>query len=489
MEASKLQPHTTLEELPQNARNRGTGRADTSPMAHLTFDRGTLLLGGLDPPGPDSLAPLVPPMFVWDPRVGRHRAPAYRYREVARWLKQIPSATNDVFAQRARTDLWTTPELRDYQHAALLSWAAAGRHGLVVLPTGAGKTRLACAAMAAARCAALALVPTRVLLHQWREEIGRHYRGPVGCLGDGEQRIEHVTVATFEGAYRHMQKLGDRFGLLVVDEAHHFGAGVRDEALEMCAAPLRLGLTATAPDEDGLARLSDLLGPIVCKLAIADLAGAWLAEFDTVVLALQLSADERRLYDLALARFRVVFDAFRAMSPMAPWSEFVRLAGRSEQGRAALAAFRFSRRLTSYPASKRAAAAELLSRHRENRMLIFTPDNETAYAIAREQLVMPITCEIDRAEREQALAAFRAGELRVLVSARVLNEGIDVPDADVAIIVGGVSGEREHVQRVGRLLRPAPGKRALVYELVAAGTHEVRKAAERRRALGPATIV
>jgi superfamily II DNA or RNA helicase len=121
-------------------------------------------------------------------------------------------------------------------------------------------------------------------------------------------------------------------------------------------------------------------------------------------------------------------------------------------------------------------------------VLIFTPDNETAYAIAREQLVMPITCEIERAEREQALAAFRAGELRVLVSARVLNEGIDVPDADVAIIVGGVSGEREHVQRVGRLLRPAPGKRALVYELVAAGTHEVRKAAERRRALGPATI-
>ena len=83
--------------------------------------------------------------------------------------------------------------------------------------------------------------------------------------------------------------------------------------------------------------------------------------------------------------------------------------------------------------------------------------------------------------------AFRAGELRVLVSARVLNEGIDVPDADVAIIVGGVSGQREHVQRVGRLLRPAPGKRALVYELVVAGTHEVRKAAERRRALGSAT--
>ena len=81
-----------------------------------------------------------------------------------------------------------------------------------------------------------------------------------------------------------------------------------------------------------------------------------------------------------------------------------------------------------------------------------------------------------------------SGALRVLVSAQVLNEGIDVPDADIAIIVGGVRGGREHVQRVGRLLRPMPGKRALVYELVMAGTHEVRKARDRRRALSPTKV-
>jgi superfamily II DNA or RNA helicase len=162
------------------------------------------------------------------------------------------------------------------------------------------------------------------------------------------------------------------------------------------------------------------------------------------------------------------------------------MASRSEQGKAALAAFRYSRRLTSYPEAKRTAVAALLARHRTSRVLIFTSDNETAYTIARTHLVMPITCDIDRAERDEALAAFRRSELRALVSARVLNEGIDVPDADVGIIVGGVSGEREHVQRVGRLLRPAPDKRAVVYELVAAGTHEVRKANERRRALAPA---
>jgi len=94
---------------------------------------------------------------------------------------------------------------------------------------------------------------------------------------------------------------------------------------------------------------------------------------------------------------------------------------------------------------------------------------------------MPLTSEIGRAERQEALERFRRGELRALVSAQVLNEGVDVPEADVGIVVAGRMGEREHVQRVGRLLRPGPGKEALVYELVVAQSGEVRQA-ERRGA-------
>ena len=364
-------------------------------MLRLTFDAGTLVLQGLPPPrNDDSSKDGLAPALVWDPRIGSYRAPAYRYREIALWLKRRGgNAVNEVFNARTRTDLWLAPELRPYQHAALLAWQMAKRTGLVVLPTGSGKTRLACAAMAAMRCSALCLVPTRVLLHHWREEIARHYQGSVGCLGDGEQRIEHITVATMDGAYRHMAKLGDRFGLLVVDEAHHFGGGVRDEALEMCAAPLRLGLTATAPSDAPLAQLVDLLGPVVCSLCIADLVGEWLADFDTVELALQLTTSEQQQYELAIKRFRDVFDSFRALNPRAAWRDFVTLAARSDPGKAALAAFRFSRRLTSYHEAKRQAVAELLARHRSNRVLIFTADNATAYAIAREHLVMPI--EVD----------------------------------------------------------------------------------------------
>jgi superfamily II DNA or RNA helicase len=331
----------------------------------------------------------------------------------------------------------------------------------------------------------LVLVPTRVLLHQWREEIARSYYGKVGCVGDGERSIEPVTVATFESAYRLMRELGHRFGLLVVDEVHHFGGGARDEALEMCAAPLRLGLTATVPSEAQLARIGDLVGPVVYQLSAGDLTGEWLSDFDVVALRLPLTHEERARYDQAVATFRQVHRAFVRSSPRARWRDFVATAQGSETGRAALAAYRESRRITHYTMAKASMVAKLLAEHASSRVLVFTSDNDTAYAIAREHLVMPITCDIGRRERDEALLAFRSGALRVLVSARVLNEGFDVPDADVAIIVGGTLGSREHVQRVGRVLRPAEGKRALVYELIAAETHEVFKAQERARALEP----
>jgi superfamily II DNA or RNA helicase len=110
-------------------------------------------------------------------------------------------------------------------------------------------------------------------------------------------------------------------------------------------------------------------------------------------------------------------------------------------------------------------------------------DNATAYAIARDHLISPLTCDIGKAEREEVLGYFSRGELGALVSARVLNEGVDVPDADVAILLGGSQGSREYVQRVGRVLRPSEGKRALVYELVIRGTHEVRQSERGRERL------
>ena len=448
---------------------------------NLRFDRGTILL--TEPPKELNLGEA--PGVLWDSRVGAHRAPASRYAELYRWLREAGVEFEDIApAPRSSTNAWSTVELRPYQEAALSAWELAHRRGIIALPTGSGKTRLAIDAIRRTGLSALCLVPTRVLLDQWLREIAAVYEGAVGCYGDGARHLAPLTVATFESAYRHMAQLGNQFGLVIVDEVHHFGAGLRDEALEMMIAGARLGLTATPPrDAAVLARLAELVGPTIFELAVADLAGGFLASFDAITLHLELSADERSAYSTLHSLFSTVHAEFRGLAPDAGWANFTRHAVRSPEGRRALAAWRQMRALLAFTQAKRHALRSLLERHRTSRTLVFTADNDTAYAIAREHLVMPLTCDIGRRERDEALEAFRRGHIRTLVSARVLNEGLDVPDADVAVVVGGALGEREHVQRVGRLLRPGEGKRAIVYELVTRDTIEVGQAHRRRRGL------
>ena len=459
-------------------------RADSErlPSIRLVFDRGTVLVVA-----PHCAELQDAPGLLWDPRVRQYRAPGYRHDHVLRILRErgftVVDEARSSF-EAASLGCWQPPPLRPYQSAALVAWELAGKHGLVVLPTGAGKTRVALAAMSQVAASAICLVPTRVLLHQWLEQLRAVYAGEVGCLGDGTQDIRPITVATFESAYRWMSRLGNRFELIVVDEAHHFGTGMRDEALEMSLAPARLGLTATPPsDGPARARLDGLIGPVVYQLTVGDLAGRFLAGFDVVTLRLELNADERASYDAWMAQFRAVHAQFHRMAPDAEWTDFVRSAARSAEGRRALDALRRARKLAGFTESKRKAVRALLDRHRQSRVLVFTADNDAAYSVAREHLVAPLTCDISAPERNEVLERFRRGELSTLVSARVLNEGLDVPDADVAIVVAGAHGEREHVQRVGRLLRPAPGKRAVIYELVSERTVEINQARRRRDSL------
>jgi superfamily II DNA or RNA helicase len=191
-----------------------------------------------------------------------------------------------------------------------------------------------------------------------------------------------------------------------------------------------------------------------------------------------LAPGERKRYQSERGKFAAAYRTY-ARRTHGGWRGFVKASARSRSGREALAAWRRSREVIAYPAGKRAALRELLARHAGERTIVFTADNATAYAIARELLVPPITHEIGRAERADVIERFRSGEVSVLVSAQVLDEGFDVPDADVAIVVGGTGSARRHVQRIGRVLRPRDGKRARIYELVVQATAEITTAESR----------
>lgn len=448
-------------------------------VIRLVEDQGTVRIDD----APASVVARLPGC-VWDPRVGSHRAAAFRLEEIAARLRRMDVAFTAARGPERRPHL-VGPELRPYQQAALLAWDGAGRRGLVVLPTGAGKTRVALAAIARTGAKTLCLVPTRALLYQWRASLEEALALRVGVWGDGHRDREPVTVATYEGAARAMDLLGSGFELLVVDEAHHLAGTAGEELLEMSSAPARLGLTATPPEAPALDRLVSRIGPIVCEQRITDLTGTWLAPLHRVVLRVQLEEDERKIWERERATFRRFADPFRDLHPAAGWADLVRAAMRSDEGRRAIASWRAAREMLAYPRQKSRSLALLLDRHREVRSLVFVADNRAAYAVARDHLVWPLTCEVQKGERERALSLFKDGTIRALVSARVLNEGIDVPDAHIGIVLGSAQGAREHVQRAGRVLRPAPGKdRALLYELLTDDTTESLVVHRRARALG-----
>jgi len=120
-------------------------------------------------------------------------------------------------------------------------------------------------------------------------------------------------------------------------------------------------------------------------------------------------------------------------------------------------------------------------RHRGDRALIFTSDNDTVYKISRGFLIPAITHQTKVKERHETLARFNAGEYPFLVTSRVLNEGVDVPAANVGIVLSGSGTVREHVQRLGRILRRVEGKRAVLYEVVAEDTAEEFTSSRRRQ--------
>jgi len=156
-------------------------------------------------------------------------------------------------------------------------------------------------------------------------------------------------------------------------------------------------------------------------------------------------------------------------------------ASQTAPGVRALAAYRRQRELSVAAAGKLDHVERLLALHRNERALVFTQDNATAYAVSRRFLVPVITHQTKVKERSDILERFRNGQYSVISTSKVLNEGVDVPDASIAIVISGSGSVREHVQRLGRVLRRRGDKQAILYELVSARTAETYTS-ERRRA-------
>jgi superfamily II DNA or RNA helicase len=144
----------------------------------------------------------------------------------------------------------------------------------------------------------------------------------------------------------------------------------------------------------------------------------------------------------------------------------------SEEGRRAMKAYRNQKKIALGTDSKMRVLQDLLVRHKHDKVLIFTAENEMVYQISRDYLIPAITHETNVKERKFWLDAFNKGDVLALATSKVLNEGVNIPDASVAVILSGSGSSREHIQRLGRILRKKGDKQAVLYEVVARNTSE-----------------
>ncbi len=424
---------------------------------------------------------------VWmqhDPRLDALVAAGSRYPELREWAiaRGIPESSSaaavfDVPLLDPRTP-------REAQQEAVTRWMAAGQRGTVVLPTGAGKTLVALLAIHRTGRNACVIVPTRALVSQWFTQLADAFGAEhVGAFYGDEKEVRALTVTTYNSAFTLLERHGARFALLVCDEVHHLAdsatgeARTRLDALIIAPASHRLGLTATYPDgQDGW--LMRALGPVVYRRTIGEMTDAELARFAVERRYVDLTPAERARYDKATERFESYAERSlwrtKSDSPDEAWRLFAASARRTPAARRALQAFRERERVVRMAESKFGETARVLRTFPNEQAVLFCGGTDVAMEVSRRLAIPVISASTPASERHAILGAMREGTLRAVASVKVLDEGWDVPNAKLGIVLGDTTrgGARQHTQRLGRLLRRQGDQVASLFELVAAGTWE-----------------
>jgi len=444
-------------------------------MLTLRYHRGTILSGDVHLPH-----------SVWDRSLGSYKTLGLYYLEVLTYLKMSSIQFKDeVMNPPPCPPLRANLIPRVYQLEALDAWEQAGRRGVVVLPTGSGKTHVGMLAIEEVNQPALVVVPTIDLMEQWRRRLASSFSIEVGEYGGGENKIAPLTVATYESAYLRAEELGNLFPLLIFDEVHHLPSPGYSQIAELFASPYRLGLTATYEREDELHReLPRLVGGKVYERKVAEMAGDHLAPFRIEKVYVDLTPEEEEEYRRNITTFRDYLES-RGIVLRSPrdFQRLIMMSGRDSEAREALLARNRAMDIALNSASKIEALRKVISENSDQKTLIFTQHNQLVYRLSKDFLIPAITHKTQKNERAEVLNAFREGHYTVLVTSKVLDEGIDVPDASLGIILSGTGSKREFVQRLGRLLRKVEGKEATLIEIISRSTAETKVSYRRRGGL------
>ena len=368
-------------------------------------------------------------------------------------------------AHGVRLELQCSDEIksRAYQIQAVLKMVRS-KQGVVVAPTGSGKTVIGCLAVGNAGCSALVVVHTKDLLDQWREAFGRVYGVETGIVGGGKREWKPITVATVQTLHRlgrsEVWKRAQGFGAVILDEHHHSAASTWWELLEWLPCMYRWGLTATPTRDDGLTPLlwwgvgpllytvehagliddGHLARPRICKVE----TGWTFPRFDEAVERFKQAEKEDRGYWPVKNAKMAKDKAFQAM---------IKALVEDEQ--------------------RNAGIVDIVKREVDNGHQVLVLSGRVAHCQALCSLLKDagvdadvVTGKTPKKAREAKLDALRDGSLPVVCATQLADEGLDCPKLDRVVIALPARSQRQATQRMGRTMRPGPGKKPVVFDLV-----------------------
>lgn len=389
--------------------------------------------------------------------------------------------------------------LREWQVDALKAWNENGSKGIVEAVTGAGKTLLAIAAIAQELNLggkAAVIVPSIELQEQWLVQLNRHFpSATIGALGNGSKDFlsnHDIIVAIVNTASTHSLGLEDsENGLLVADECHHLAAPIFRNALELVFES-RLGITATRERPDGAhADLEEYFGDVVYSIGFREaIEKGYVAGVNVIQMAVHLSEDEQNTYDelserISTNQYKLCKRFNLSTDPYPQFMEaVVRISEDSESEYKNIARSYISavskRKSLLAETPKKFEVVNILSSALENSngTIFFSETIDAAKAI---QTVLAengvkaatLSSELAKKERSQVLKDFENGVIKAISVVKVIDQGVDVPEADVAVIISASKTKRQMIQRMGRVLRPkADGRNAVFILVFVAGSSE-----------------
>ena len=454
---------------------------------NISFDRGTLVLD--IPPSLSSRPVFNSHFMIFDKRIKKLRCDAIHYRYITEQLEIENIAYESSVAKWCVVN-WNNiqiPVLRKEQIQAVNTWMKT-KKGVIVMPTGSGKTIIALSIMNKLSISTLIVAPVRDLMYQWQRKISEILGYDAGIIGDNIFDIRPVSCTTYHSAYIHMDKLGDKFGLIIFDECHHLPGLSRRESALMSPAPFRLGLTATPERSDDLQNdLPQLIGPTVFDISITELAGNVLADYDIFRIPVALNDDEQFAYNKAslvirnhmLNKIQELKD--KGLKGKYSWMDLIKETGKDPEARKAQQAFYFKKSIEDRAAEKFRVLEDLFRLHYGEPVLIFAGSNTMARDVSIRFLIPCLLSHSRKRERQDILKGFENGTYPAIVANQVLDEGVDIPVVKTAIVLGGESSSRQAKQRLGRILRKTGNKKGKLYEIVCNDTGEAIKSRKRRR--------